>query len=65
VTTDLCLEGRHFRRDWHTAESAGHGAWRGGSLISAAMGARPVAAFLSLALPKGFDQDWVDGFWRV
>ena len=62
VTTDLCLEGRHFRRDWHTAESAGHRCLARGLSDIAAMGARPTAAFLSLALPKGFDQDWLDGF---
>jgi thiamine-monophosphate kinase len=28
----------------------------------AAMGGRPLAAFLSLALPKGFDLAWLDGF---
>ncbi len=28
------------------------------------MGGRPLAAFLSLALPKGFELDWVDGFLR-
>ena len=62
VTTDFCLEGRHFRKDWHTAQSAGHRCLARGLSDVAAMGARPVAAFLSLALPRGFDQDWFAGF---
>ncbi len=64
VTTDFCLEGRHFRRDWHTAESAGHRCLARGLSDVAAMGARPIAAFLSLALPKGFDEGWFAGFLR-
>src|ERR1700744_3694836 len=52
VTTDLSLEGRHFRLDWHTPESVGHRALARGLSDLAAMGARPVAAFLSLAAPK-------------
>ena len=28
------------------------------------MGAEPIAAFLSLALPRGTSQSWVDGFFR-
>jgi thiamine-monophosphate kinase len=64
VTTDFCLEGRHFRRDWHTPESAGHRCLARGLSDLAAMGARPVAAFLSLALPRGTDRRWVDGFFR-
>jgi thiamine-monophosphate kinase len=64
VTTDFCLEGKHFRRDWHTAESAGHRCLARGLSDLAAMGARPVAAFLSLALPTGVEQKWVDGFFR-
>jgi thiamine-monophosphate kinase len=28
------------------------------------MGARPIAAFLSLALPRGFDEEWFAGFMR-
>jgi thiamine-monophosphate kinase len=28
------------------------------------MGARPLAAFLSLALPRGFDEEWLAGFLR-
>ncbi len=62
VTTDFCLEGRHFRRDWHTAEWAGHRCLVRGLSDVAAMGGRPVAAFLSLALPRGFEVGWVDGF---
>jgi len=64
VTTDFCLEGRHFRRDWHTPESAGHRCLARGLSDLAAMGAKPVAAFLSLALPPGTDRRWVDGFFR-
>ncbi len=62
VTTDMCLEDRHFRRDWHSPESAGHRCLARGLSDVAAMGARPVAAFLSLALPRGFDEDWFAGF---
>lgn len=64
VTTDFCLEGRHFRRDWHSPESAGHRCLARGLSDLAAMGAKPLAAFLSLALPTGTDQKWVDGFFR-
>jgi thiamine-monophosphate kinase len=51
VTTDLSIAGRHFRLDWHSAESVGHRALARGLSDLAAMGARPVAAFLSLGLP--------------
>ncbi len=64
VTTDFCLEGRHFRRDWHTAESAGHRCIARGLSDLAAMGAKPLAAFLSLALPTGTERKWVNGFFR-
>lgn len=64
VTTDLCLEGRHFRRDWHTPESAGHRCLARGLSDLAAMGAKPLAAFLSLALPLGTDSKWTAGFFR-
>lgn len=52
ITTDLSLEGVHFRRDWHTPESVGHRCLARGLSDLAAMGARPVAAFLSLAVPN-------------
>ncbi len=62
VTTDFSLESRHFRRDWHTPQSVGHRTLARGLSDLAAMGAKPLAAFLSLALPKGFDPKWLDGF---
>lgn len=51
VTTDFSLEGVHFRRDWHPPESVGHRCLARGLSDLAAMGAQPLAAFLSLALP--------------
>jgi thiamine-monophosphate kinase len=51
VTTDLSIAGRHFRLDWHQPEAVGHRALARGLSDLAAMGARPVAAFLSLGLP--------------
>ena len=51
VTTDFTLETVHFRRDWHTPESVGHRCLARGLSDIAAMGAQPLAAFLSLALP--------------
>jgi thiamine-monophosphate kinase len=67
VTTDFTLEGRHFRRDWHPPESVGHRALARGLSDLAAMGARPLAAFLSLALPGEMlatraGRGWVDRF---
>src|SRR5208282_6254524 len=52
VTTDLSIAGRHFRLDWHSAEAIGHRALARGLSDLAAMGARPIAAFLSLGLPR-------------
>jgi thiamine-monophosphate kinase len=51
VTTDFTLEGRHFSRDLHPPESVGHRCLARGLSDLAAMGATPLAAFLSLALP--------------
>src|SRR5437764_4404238 len=64
VTTDFSLEGTHFRRDWHPAESVGHRCLARGLSDIAAMGGEPVAAFLSLALPRDLPQAWVTRFLR-
>ena len=62
VTTDLCLEGVHFRREWEPAEAIGRRCLVRGLSDIAAMGGEPLAAFLSLALPKTLSQKWVGGF---
>ncbi|MFZ0958765.1 MAG: thiamine-phosphate kinase [Candidatus Sulfotelmatobacter sp.] len=62
VTTDFSLEGIHFRRDWHPPESVGHRCLARGLSDIAAMGGDPVAAFLSLALPRNLPQAWVRKF---
>ncbi len=67
VTTDFTLEGRHFRRDLHPPESVGHRCLARGLSDLAAMGATPLAAFLSLALPAPMlatasGRAWIDRF---
>ncbi|HET6215509.1 MAG TPA: thiamine-phosphate kinase [Acidobacteriaceae bacterium] len=62
VTTDLSLENVHFRRDWHPPQSVGHRCLARGLSDLAAMGARPEAAFLSLALPPDLTASWMDLF---
>lgn len=64
VTTDFSLEGVHFRREWHSPELIGHRCLTRGLSDIAAMGGEPVAAFLSLGLPKRTPQRWVDRFIR-
>lgn len=68
VTTDLTLEEVHFRRDWHPAEAVGHRCLARGLSDLAAMGATPLAAFLSFAVPaeltrkRGRAESWMDRF---
>ena len=68
VTTDLSIEGRHFRLDWQPPESIGHRALARGLSDLAAMGARPLAAFLSLGLPADLTsakrgKPWIERFY--
>jgi len=63
VTTDFSLEGRHFRREMHPPESVGHRTLARGLSDLAAMGARPLAAFLSLALPADLLSTRAGGKW--
>ncbi|MBA3912652.1 MAG: thiamine-phosphate kinase [Acidobacteriales bacterium] len=62
VTTDFSLEGVHFRREWYSPESVGHRCATRGLSDIAAMGGRPLAVFVSVALPANTSQKWVDKF---
>jgi thiamine-monophosphate kinase len=69
VTTDFSLEDVHFRRGWHAPEAVGHKCLARGLSDIAAMGARPVAAFVSLAVPGELTRgtrgarSWTDRFY--
>jgi len=68
VTTDLSIDGHHFRVEFHPPEAIGHRTLARGLSDLAAMGARPIAAFLSLGLPRNLLQKakrrkpWLDLF---
>ena len=73
LTTDFSIEDVHFRRGWHPPEAVGHKCLARGLSDIAAMGARPVAAFLSLAVPPELVREskdgvgvgaWLDRFYR-
>jgi thiamine-monophosphate kinase len=64
VTTDFSLEGVHFRLEWHPPESVGHRCLTRGLSDIAAMGGKPLAIFLSLALPGDLPQSWVERFMK-
>src|SRR5882757_3507105 len=66
VTMDFSLEEGHFRRGWHAPEAVGHKCLARGLSDIAAMGARPVAAFVSLAVPRELTQgrhSWTSRFY--
>ena len=68
ASTDLLLEGRHFRRDWSGAHDVGRKAAAQNFADIAAMGAVPTALLVSLVLPARLPVAWVlelaDGFAR-
>ncbi len=59
ATTDLLVEGRHFRTDWSSPQDIGAKAAAQNLADVAAMGAAPVALLLGLALPGSTDAGWV------
>ncbi len=63
VSTDALVEGRHFRRDWSSAEDVGHKAAAQAMADIAAMGAAPTGLLVCLACPATTEVAWVDGFY--
>jgi thiamine-monophosphate kinase len=64
ATTDLLIEGRHFRRDWSSAEDVGVKAAAQNLADIAAMGATPTALLFGLAIPGTLAAEWVLGVTR-
>jgi thiamine-monophosphate kinase len=58
ATTDLLVEGRHFRRDWSGAADIGAKAAAQNLADVAAMGAVPVALLVGFAAPGGLAVSW-------
>jgi thiamine-monophosphate kinase len=61
ATTDVLVEGRHFRRDWSSAEDVGHKAAAANLADVAAMGARATALLVGLACPPDTPTRWLEG----
>ncbi|KGM12985.1 thiamine monophosphate kinase [Cellulomonas bogoriensis 69B4 = DSM 16987] len=59
VSTDVLVEGRHFRRDWCTGQDVGWRAAVQNMADVAAMGARPTALVVGLVAPDDLPVDWV------
>ena len=58
ITTDLMVEGRHFRRDWSTPIDVGRKAAAASLADVAAMGAVPTALVVGLAAPGDLPVTW-------
>jgi thiamine-monophosphate kinase len=61
ATTDLLVEGRHFRRDWSSSADIGHKAAAQNLADVVAMGARPTALLVGLGTPADLPVGWVLG----
>ncbi|MFD1325791.1 thiamine-phosphate kinase [Micromonospora sonneratiae] len=60
ASTDVLVEGRHFRRDWSSAADIGHRAAAANLADIAAMGAVPTALLVALCLPAEVDVRWAE-----
>lgn len=60
VTSDLLVEGRHFRRDWSGAYDVGRKAAAQNLADVAAMGARPTALLVGFAAPPQTTVAWAE-----
>ena len=62
ATTDMLVEGRHFRRDWSSAADVGHRAAAANLADVVAMGAVPTALLVAFSAPADLDLAWVEEF---
>lgn len=60
VSTDLLLEGRHFRRDWSSGYDVGRKAAAQNLADVAAMGATPTSIVVGLGIPADLPLAWLD-----
>jgi thiamine-monophosphate kinase len=60
VTTDVLVDGRHFRRDWSQPLDIGHRAAAANLADVAAMGAVPTALVVALCAPADLDAAWAE-----
>jgi thiamine-monophosphate kinase len=61
ATTDVLVEGRHFRRDWSSAEDIGRKAAAANLADVAAMGGVTTALLVGLACPPDTQTSWLEG----
>lgn len=62
ATTDLLVEGRHFKREWSSARDVGHRAVAQNYADVAAMGARPTGLLIGFAAPPELPLAWAEEF---
>jgi thiamine-monophosphate kinase len=62
VSTDVLVEGRHFRRDWASAADIGHRAAAANLSDVNAMGGRAHSLTIGLAAPRGLPAQWALDF---
>ncbi len=62
LTTDLLVEGVHFRRNWTPPQQLGRKAVAVNVSDVEAMGAVPTSLVMALALPASMDEAWVTQF---
>ncbi|MFI6598031.1 thiamine-phosphate kinase [Nonomuraea sp. NPDC050536] len=60
VSTDLLIEGRHFRRDWSGGYDVGRKAAAQNLADVAAMGAVPTSLVVGLGMPPSLPVEWLD-----
>jgi thiamine-monophosphate kinase len=60
ASTDVLVEGRHFRRDWSSGTDVGHRAAAANLADIAAMGASPTALLVGLCAPIDLDVAWAE-----